>query len=183
MAQLFNIWIPLDTRRLFQLNTINNESPLRDNIAKVYHTLSRAIQLICAVCGRTSVTPDQSTALQTLPSTKFLDQSKPLVGLYCLSDAIQHGLLKSRSFDEPYCLPQSNIFAALVLDAVPHTQPLSKQPNHPRVPVHRKRSGSQKIEAQKYFVVGDGDQDGNRSRQEKSAMLDWDIVSIDSCDE
>lgn len=95
VAYFFNVWLPDEMRRQLHLGSViatTGDFPRRDHIARVYLSVSRAVQMICTVYGL------YSTPASTLPSNApsnaspppaIIDLAKPLTGLLLLLQSQQ----------------------------------------------------------------------------------------------
>ncbi|BHF58978.1 40S ribosomal protein S16 [Sparganum proliferum] len=107
-AKLFDVWLPPATRKLLCLeNVFSGDFALRDNLAHAYLTVTRAVQMICAVCGLTCFPADKLSWLGLSPDEPRVGTvgfMKPLTGLYVLCQAMQKLAFIGKFFDEPYFL-------------------------------------------------------------------------------
>lgn len=93
LAQILNIWVPLDTQRLIRLNIFKDVLPLRDSMTHVYVLLSQVVQLMCEVINR--IPSGQQTSKVAIQMSQLFEESRPLSTLSFFAKAFQNDLIKT----------------------------------------------------------------------------------------
>ncbi|CDS40617.1 40S ribosomal protein S16 [Echinococcus multilocularis] len=182
MAQILDIWTPLDTQRLFRLNIFDNDSPLRDSVTHVYRIVGQVIQLICEVSVHITLSPSSDPLnLQVALSTKELrEQNRPLLTLHLLAEAFQHDLMKSQLFDGPYYLLRDDIFSSIGYEIALYPRSLKGQFNPSTVLIRRANEGRARPGAPTTLEAAIGNHvkhDVNGDASELT-LMDWEIISL-----
>ncbi|KAL5971609.1 hypothetical protein TSMEX_000643 [Taenia solium] len=183
MAQILNIWTPLDTQCLFRLNIFNDDSPLRDSVTHVYRIVSQVIQLIFEVSVSIASSPSDSPNSQVVLPTKALqEQNRPLLKLHLLAEAFQHDFMKSQSFDGPYRFLRGDVFSSIGYEFALCPQSQRGQFNRSAVLIRRVNEGRTRPGApvaQVATIGGCVNHDVNSDASELT-LMDWEIVSRDA---
>ncbi|EUB63658.1 40S ribosomal protein S16 [Echinococcus granulosus] len=184
MAQILDIWTPLDTQRLFRLNIFDNDSPLRDSVTHVYRIVGQVIQLICEVSVHITLSPSSDPLnLQVALSTKELrEQNRPLLTLHLLAEAFQHDLMKSQLFDGPYYLLQDDIFSSIGYELALCPRSLKGQFNPSTVLIRRANEGRARpgAPATQEAAIGNHVKHDVNGDASELTLMDWEIISRDS---
>ncbi|VDO07981.1 unnamed protein product [Rodentolepis nana] len=101
LTRILNACIPVDTRRIFNLNTFDVNAPTRDNITHVYQVVCQLIQILAEISSRQAVSSASSKYVEFARESR----DRPLLALHYLLKAFEHDNFQSWTFDSPYILP------------------------------------------------------------------------------
>ncbi|KAL5111332.1 hypothetical protein TcWFU_001243 [Taenia crassiceps] len=178
MAQILDVWTPLDTQCLFRLNIFDDDSPLRDSVTHVYRIVSQVIQLIFEA----SVNIESSPSNSLNPQVALREQNRPLLKLHLLAEAFQHDFTKSQAFDGPYRFLRGDVFSSIGYEFALCPQSQKGQFNRSAVLIRRANKGRIRPGtpvAQGTVIGGCVSQDANSDASEL-VLMDWEIISRDA---